>query len=941
MEKPTIRRLGLGLMQHVSLALVIMIIVSIAQNSMIHMENLYGEIKYHQIDIYENVEKFEDTAVFSDMFDNAVSDLMTLVVIKGQLETDGVYDGDKLIDVTAFVNRREVVSQCPITAVYTLETLVKWSKNGIVMGQLTLDKKDFVNFFRDNMLGIEHFYLDEESGNLRYRGDLTEGTALEQEIQEQKDNSAGKGADVPQAQELQEELDRIILEEKKQKLLETYNNYLQYNEEELVDMAFSYLVSHMDKPVTLSTEDGEELVHMEMVKPKYATVDGKDQLLEIADNWLDYCRLENNLIDTIESLTYNYDLYESRNDLYAKGNTNLSYLVRVPQAEGYIDYTNMADEFLTDDTSEIDNYFEDIGKFISYSVDDIECVGNVDISDEEMYSMVETHKYAYPEGTRIWIGVDVEFDIKGDQFETGYRIFNSIIPRMKQIIMLIGVCLAVWLIVWSYLTYTAGWAYDEDGNQVLYLNGFDRLYIEFVMALGGVMAYVGVRGFSMIMSLALEEKDDWLTAFAGQYERPDGWYLSGIGALYGFAVSFFFSIIWYSLVRRIKGRNLWKDSFLHWVWEKFYKGAAMVLYHRSVMIRTMIPYNLFLLINLFGLAGLYAFAENQYFSLTVGIGLLLFDALIGVLIFRRNAEMADIVDAIKRIRQGEVECQLETEKLHGENKEIAEAVNNIGEGIKNAVATSLKDERMKTDLITNVSHDIKTPLTSIINYVDLLKRQKIKDEPVRSYIEILDSKSQRLKQLTDDLVEASKISSGNIVLNREKLNLTELLNQSLGEFSEKFEEKQLQVIFEHAELQAFIYADSRRMWRIIENLFNNIYKYAMPVTRVYIYINIENGQIKASLKNISEKQLNIHSDELTERFIRGDVSRTTEGSGLGLYIAKSLTRAQGGDFNVYLDGDLFKVTLLFPEYQEAMEEADVQKETADALQKEDEPEMER
>ncbi len=321
--------------------------------------------------------------------------------------------------------------------------------------------------------------------------------------------------------------------------------------------------------------------------------------------------------------------------------------------------------------------------------------------------------------------------------------------------------------------------------------------------------------------------------------------------------------------------------------------------------------------------------------------MLLFDALIGVLIFRRNAEMADIVDAIKRIRQGEVECQLETEKLHGENKEIAEAVNNIGEGIKNAVATSLKDERMKTDLITNVSHDIKTPLTSIINYVDLLKRQKIKDEPVRSYIEILDSKSQRLKQLTDDLVEASKISSGNIVLNREKLNLTELLNQSLGEFSEKFEEKQLQVIFEHAELQAFIYADSRRMWRIIENLFNNIYKYAMPVTRVYIYINIENGQIKASLKNISEKQLNIHSDELTERFIRGDVSRTTEGSGLGLYIAKSLTRAQGGDFNVYLDGDLFKVTLLFPEYQEAMEEADVQKETADALQKEDEPEMER
>lgn len=927
MEKPTIRRLGLGLVQHIALALAIMIIVSIAQKSVIQVENLYGETKYHQIDIYENIEKFEDTAVFSDMFDNAVSDLMTLVVIKGQLETDGVYNGAKPIDVTAFVNRREVVSQCPITAVYTLDNLVKWSKNGITMGTLTLSKKDFVNFFRDNMVGIEHFYLDEETGNLKYRGDLTNGTALEQEIQEQKEKSGVAEAKAPQALELQEEIDRIILEEKKQKLTETYNNYLQYNEEELVDMAFSYLVSHMDKPVTLSAEEDEEMVHMEMVKPKYATVDGKTQLLEIADNWLDYCRLENNLIDTIESLAYNYSLYESRNDLYARGNTNLSYLVRVPQKVGYMDYTNMASEFLTEDTSEIDNYFEDIGKFISYSVDDIECVGNVDISDEEMYSMVETHKYAYPEGTRIWIGVNVDFSIKDDQFETGYRVFDSIIPRMKQIILLIGVCLAVWLIIWSYLTYTAGRAYDENGDHILYLNGFDRLYTEFVAALGCVLAYNGVRIFLMIMSLALEQQNDWFSTFAADVEIPVGWYLSGIGALYGFLLSFFFSILWYSLVRRVKGRNLWKDSFLHFLWEKCYKGAAMVLYHRSVMIRTMIPYNLFLLVNLFGLAGIYAYTEYRYISLTIAAGLLIFDALIGVLLFRKNAEMADIMEAIKRIRQGEVECQLEADKLHGENKEIAEAVNNIGEGIKNAVATSLKDERMKTDLITNVSHDIKTPLTSIINYVDLLKRQKIKEEPVRSYINILESKSQRLKQLTDDLVEASKISSGNIVLNREKLNLTELLNQSLGEFAEKFEEKDLQIVFEHAELQAFIYADSRRMWRIIENLFNNIYKYAMPVTRVYIYINIENGQIKASLKNISEKQLNVHSDELTERFIRGDVSRTTEGSGLGLYIAKSLTKAQGGNFDVYLDGDLFKVTLHFPEYREMME---MQKEQEDS-----------
>ena len=342
----------------------------------------------------------------------------------------------------------------------------------------------------------------------------------------------------------------------------------------------------------------------------------------------------------------------------------------------------------------------------------------------------------------------------------------------------------------------------------------------------------------------------------------------------------------------------------------------MVVYHRSTMVRTMIPYNLFLLINLFGLAGAYVFLENEYVSFTLVACVLMFDACVGVLLFRKNAEMADIMDAIKRIRQGEVDCQLEVERLHGENQEIAEAVNNIGEGIKNAVATSMKDERMKTDLITNVSHDIKTPLTSIINYVDLLKRQKIQTEPVKSYIEILDAKSQRLKQLTDDLVEASKISSGNIVLEKERLNLTELLNQSIGEFSEKFEEKQLQIVFEHSDCQAYIYADSRRMWRIIENLFNNIYKYAMPATRVYIDVKVENGHIEASVKNISQMQLNIRSDELTERFIRGDVARATEGSGLGLSIAKSLTEVQGGEFQVYLDGDLFKVTLQFEEYKQ-------------------------
>ena len=299
----------------------------------------------------------------------------------------------------------------------------------------------------------------------------------------------------------------------------------------------------------------------------------------------------------------------------------------------------------------------------------------------------------------------------------------------------------------------------------------------------------------------------------------------------------------------------------------------------------------------------------------VVISVVLVDGLVGVWLFRRNAEQIDIVEGIKRIRDGEVDYKLDVDSLSGGSRELADAVNNIGDGISKAVQTSMKDEQMKSDLITNVSHDIKTPLTSIISYVDLLKRLKIEEEPAKGYIDILDNKAQRLKQLTDDLVEASKISSGNIVLNMEQLNLTELLNQAVGEFSEKFEERSLSVVFEECNVPAYIYADSRRMWRVVENLYNNICKYAMDNTRVYMELEVADGKVTVSIKNISERQMNMKGEELTERFIRGDSSRTTEGSGLGLFIAKSLTQAQGGVFEIQLDGDLFKVILVFPEYK--------------------------
>ena len=243
---------------------------------------------------------------------------------------------------------------------------------------------------------------------------------------------------------------------------------------------------------------------------------------------------------------------------------------------------------------------------------------------------------------------------------------------------------------------------------------------------------------------------------------------------------------------------------------------------------------------------------------------------------------------------------------------MARYINRIGRGLDAAVEKSLKDERMKTELITNVSHDLKTPLTSIINYVDLLKRKNFTDPEVLNYLEILDSKAHRLKSLTEDVVEASKASTGNLSLEMADLDFIEMLYQVMGEFEERFSEHHLMLMTHFPDSPAIIYADGRRMWRILENLFGNILKYAMENTRVYAEVLLQNNMVIFTLKNISAQPLNIPAEELTERFIRGDVARNTEGSGLGLSIAQSLTELQGGKFELYLDGDLFKVCLKFP-----------------------------
>ena len=366
-----------------------------------------------------------------------------------------------------------------------------------------------------------------------------------------------------------------------------------------------------------------------------------------------------------------------------------------------------------------------------------------------------------------------------------------------------------------------------------------------------------------------------------------------------FSLNFLFLCGYLSLVRRIKTRTLWNNSVLYAVLKHCYRVAG----GWKVTTKVILSYGIFLLANVFLL-----------FFGSFGIMLIMiFDFGTGLILLRQARQRKQILDGIRKISEGDLNYQIPMEKLSGDSLLMAEAVNRIGEGLSTAVEQSVKDERLKTDLITNVSHDIKTPLTSIINYVDLLKREDIQNERARNYIAILEDKSQRLKHLTDDLVEASKISSGNVKLELVRINFQELINQTNGEFSEKFEERELQLVVNMPKEPVIIEADGRRLWRIIENLYGNVAKYAMPRTRVYVELTVVGHMVRFHVKNISEQPLNIDAGELTERFIRGDVARSTEGSGLGLSITKTLTELQKGSFDIYLDGDLFKVTIIFPE----------------------------
>lgn len=481
---------------------------------------------------------------------------------------------------------------------------------------------------------------------------------------------------------------------------------------------------------------------------------------------------------------------------------------------------------------------------------------------------------------------------------------------------------AVWLI------YTTGRRYK--GDTEVKLNMFDRWYTEI-----WAVVIASLLVLSVIGALLVYEE-------AGYYSQSME--MIGICTVIGvLPFGFFFMMLTLSFARRLKAHNIWnrllivklikfiynkiknKDAELDGENGETKKSSAAVLALQKVWNRCKEAYyNIkgtrklllaFIIFVIVEIIIVFIGMNNDLYAAPAFVYFLLLQVLAVLALIWVVRDIEKLAKGVEAITKGNLDSKVEINEKTSIFGELADGVNHIGDGLKSAVETSLKDERMKTELITNVSHDLKTPLTSIINYVDLLKKQDMPNDDAKHYVEVLDSKAQRLKQLTEDLVEAAKATSGNIELEMMPLTFDELMKQALGEFEDKYEKKNLTIIASYPEEPAVVMADGRRLFRIIENVLQNIYKYAMEGTRVYADLSKEEGVVTFTLKNVSAAPLNISPDELMERFTRGDSSRTTDGSGLGLSIAKDLTRLQNGEFEIQLDGDLFKVIIRFPEYK--------------------------
>lgn len=480
--------------------------------------------------------------------------------------------------------------------------------------------------------------------------------------------------------------------------------------------------------------------------------------------------------------------------------------------------------------------------------------------------------------------------------------FSDVLANLITWAAVCGVILAASVVVLCVLTGRMG--RNEDGS--IHLNWFDRIWSEIHM--GGVCGFATAAVALCIPIMRIYALTSWTDVFVPSI-TVDHWFGPSNSfivklCIAGIMASVMLTVLCLvSLVKKLKARQFWEKSLLGGLFLFLYRGLKKSFKESdSTLIKTVC-------VLILG-----ALLSATWFGLPVVVVLIL------IFVPRIVKKFTDIKTGVARVKGGDLAYKIPVEDdaqgVRGELDRLAADINDISEAAGLAVENELKNQRMKTELISNVSHDLKTPLTSMVSYVDLLKTEGLDSPNAPSYLEIIDEKTQRLRVLTEDLFEAAKASSGAIPVNMESIDLAALVSQSLGEMGEKLSAKGLDVIVKN-EIEdssahgVGVMADGQLLWRVIENLLSNVSKYALEGSRVYVNISSpEDSKVLLEIKNISASELNISAEELMERFTRGDESRNTEGSGLGLAIAKDLTRLMKGQFKLTVDGDLFKAGVL-------------------------------
>ena len=459
---------------------------------------------------------------------------------------------------------------------------------------------------------------------------------------------------------------------------------------------------------------------------------------------------------------------------------------------------------------------------------------------------------------------------------------------------------ALTLLALIWILWTAG---HKSGAEEIVLTWQERIFFD-------VYAVVMIAGIAWLAfgTVWAAEQLYWGQSYAVRGEDFDTFFnlgVTGAGALFAAGVGCAVLLL-RTLAVRVKARCLGKTTLLcrvaAWMAGTIHDFVRFLPFTWKIVL----GFGAYVMVTFFLIMGGVYNGAFMFMYLCLQLALVLFLAWWAYGYYRLR-------QGTKTIARGDLEYQIDTRHMPYDLRLQAEDLNNISVGLAGAVDEKMKSERFKAELITNVSHDLKTPLTSIINYVNLLKSTQQTDPKAIDYIEVLDRKSQRLKKLTEDLVEASKASTGVLSVTREKIGMSQLIDQATAEWEEKLSDRRLTLVTTLPEGETWVYADGRHLWRVIDNLLSNCAKYAMEGTRIYLDLERGKGQVALSVKNISRDPLNVPAERLMERFVRGEESRSTEGSGLGLSIARSLTELQGGAFDLAVDGDLFKAIVTLPQ----------------------------